>query len=1043
SLDKNFYIQKVWLEIGGLLLSLPVLLIIQELLEPQRNLFSGSWLQMAKKAFTGWMCAALVARVVQSWFTGIVSKYLSTLSRSVIQCIAVIVVHMWDPSGMQSVSLRTQELVRDAVSRSLIRLLQPPILLQITAFQAEARMLHVQRMSGEELASFPVGTFLRVSDLKTALQSNPELRGQRLKLVCDGVVLPDDHKLESAVALLLVVSRPFVEATESSVQKLVLAAEKGAVSEVEEMLQQPYDPDLRGFVRKSFAEASSHGYQTPLAAAAGSGQTEVVRLLLAAGAKVNLRSQNQGFWRKAARNPKVNPNATPLFQASCAGHAEVVRLLLDAQADQHQVCGVEALSPFHAAVKRGRTEVAGLLLEARADTNKAHGDETPLATAILQNHPDMVALLLKNGADKEQVVDFDTPLGLAVRRGRQEIVALLLEAGADRHRRFGPVRERPMAVAAKYGYTAIMRLLQPGPGSEDSPKKGIALEECTDVYSVQIPVTKQPERDGEHEVQSQSLPESDEEVSDESHEADDTAAFEEWSHAAFEEHIAGIVSSMDPAQPDIIQCVRASQALGCFGRAFRPAGRGKSRRSFPTNHIQEFWSHSWHGNAWHKVLTALYLYNGMTAAVFASLGTLLLWALVAWSYLPVEPLWWREHPAASFWCTGTSILLYCLALFFSKPRRRVFLDILCIDQEDTSLKAAGLVSMGAFLKCSDSMLVLWDPSYTHRLWCVFEMAAYLHSRPADKVKLIIRPTILGPVFISLPVALFFFMLVTSVIPTAQHAIMWPLMGLAVYVGFYKSCSMLREYWRSVELLEKRVAGFTAKESLCWCCSADHKDADGESIVCDRQIVFRCIVTWFGSLENFETRVRTDVLECLVDQLSKQIFTYKQCALAALPYCWSSFDVSAVEASLRIPDYDLLFQPFDFGGVMRPVCRGLGWALGFLPVIFFLASRLGFLLRHKRDSICAEVLVNSCILVAMIAVFFALLMLEQACWSFEGPLGYYNLAYHRLPGTGVFVGILLSTAAILFCCIGPRCCGRRSFKPASEQRTMSPEPDRGV
>ena len=156
-----------------------------------------------------------------------------------------------------------------------------------------------------------------------------------------------------------------------------------------------------------------------------------------------------------------------------------------------------------------------------------------------------------------------------------------------------------------------------------------------------------------------------------------------------QEHIAGIVSSMDPAQPDIIQCVRASQALGCFGRAFRPAGRGKSRRSFPTNHIQEFWSHSWHGNAWHKVLTALYLYNGMTAAVFASLGTLLLWALVAWSYLPVEPLWWREHPAASFWCTGTSILLYCLALFFSKPRRRVFLDILCIDQEDTSLKAAG------------------------------------------------------------------------------------------------------------------------------------------------------------------------------------------------------------------------------------------------------------------------------------------------------------------------------------------------------------------
>ena len=76
----------------------------------------------------------------------------------------------------------------------------------------------------------------------------------------------------------------------------------------------------------------------------------------------------------------------------------------------------------------------------------------------------------------------------------------------------------------------------------------------------------------------------------------------------------------------------------------------------------------------------------------------------------------------------------------------------------------------------------------HQSRCVFELAAYLHSRPADKVKLIIRPTILGPVFVSFPVALFFFILVTGLIPTGQHAIMWPLMGLASYVGFYKSCS---------------------------------------------------------------------------------------------------------------------------------------------------------------------------------------------------------------------------------------------------------------
>ena len=146
---------------------------------------------------------------------------------------------------------------------------------------------------------------------------------------------------------------------------------------------------------------------------------------------------------------------------------------------------------------------------------------------------------------------------------------------------------------------------------------------------------------------------------------------------------------MAPERPDIIQCVWASQALACFGRAFRSAG-SKGRESFPTDHIQEFWSHSWHGNKWHKVLTAIYLCNGMMAAAVASLGALLLWTFVAWSHLPTEPLnWWREQPAASFWCTGASIALYCWALFFLQRRRRVFLDVLCIDQQDTSLKAAG------------------------------------------------------------------------------------------------------------------------------------------------------------------------------------------------------------------------------------------------------------------------------------------------------------------------------------------------------------------
>ncbi|CAE8648910.1 unnamed protein product [Polarella glacialis] len=54
-----------------------------------------------------------------------------------------------------------------------------------------------------------------------------------------------------------------------------------------------------------------------------------------------------------------------------------------------------------------------------------------------------------------------------------------------------------------------------------------------------------------------------------------------------------------------------------------------------------------------------------------------------------------------------------------------FFDRLCINQSDAELKQAGIDSIGAYLRNSDSMLVLWAPEYFTRLWCVFELAVFL------------------------------------------------------------------------------------------------------------------------------------------------------------------------------------------------------------------------------------------------------------------------------------------------------------------------------
>ena len=46
----------------------------------------------------------------------------------------------------------------------------------------------------------------------------------------------------------------------------------------------------------------------------------------------------------------------------------------------------------------------------------------------------------------------------------------------------------------------------------------------------------------------------------------------------------------------------------------------------------------------------------------------------------------------------------------------MFLDRICINQVDQAMKAEGVLNMGAILKHSDSMLVLWDTTFASRLW---------------------------------------------------------------------------------------------------------------------------------------------------------------------------------------------------------------------------------------------------------------------------------------------------------------------------------------
>ncbi|CAE7897032.1 Kinase D-interacting substrate of 220 kDa [Symbiodinium microadriaticum] len=183
---------------------------------------------------------------------------------------------------------------------------------------------------------------------------------------------------------------------------------------------------------------------TPLTCASAYGHVEIVRLLLEAGAAVDL-TDRQGN--------------TALTLATANGHIEALRLLLGAGANigQTDKDGRTALSW---ASSIGHVKAAELLLEAGADTNATdHGLNTSLIWASANGHAEILRLLLEVGAAKN-CTDHNgrTALMRAAGNGRAEAVRLLLEAGADSEIRDHQGRTALVGASAK-GHSDVVRIL--------------------------------------------------------------------------------------------------------------------------------------------------------------------------------------------------------------------------------------------------------------------------------------------------------------------------------------------------------------------------------------------------------------------------------------------------------------------------------------------------------------------------------------------------------------------------------------------------------
>ncbi|CAE7650334.1 unnamed protein product [Symbiodinium sp. CCMP2592] len=274
--------------------------------------------------------------------------------------------------------------------------------------------------------------------------------------------------------------------------------------------------------------------------------------------------------------------------------------------------------------------------------------------------------------------------------------------------------------------------------------------------------------------------------------------------------------------------------------------------------------------------------------------------------------------------------------------------------------------------------------------------------------------------VSLPIALSCVVVLLPVIPwafmeqsgIAPASVLWPTFGAFAFVFFYFSIVTFRAYFRSLRELETMRHQFTVKDTLCWCCSIDHKAPNGSEMACDRQIVFQCITTWFGSLSNFDTQVREQVARCLDEQLTREVFTYRQCAASAMPVLWHFLDQAATVAYYHP---DLAERSRSFYAVLRELVRGLGWSCGVFPTLFFVAVRLAEIVPSRCGSRLAEIFINCAIIGAVFLLMVGALNFERYCWD----LPIYEMdnygPYELFPGSAVFSLSTVSLAVLLFSC----------------------------
>jgi hypothetical protein len=312
--------------------------------------------------------------------------------------------------------------------------------------------------------------------------------------------------------------------------------------------------------------------------------------------------------------------------------------------------------------------------------------------------------------------------------------------------------------------------------------------------------------------------------------------------------------------------------------------------------IDIFLSHTWSSNQYLKYVTMLYYFNGTFSFVAAHLAALSMFLMLMavklltpyGGYFPVfnipMPGNEEDFPLGLPVC-GPCFFIGCAVqvgtylfghVFFCWIKKfygaMIFLDKCCIHQTNDDLKREGIMHVGGFVCQSKIMFVPFDEDYFDRLWCTYEIAAFvrykgsqvldtLHLMPlivATFVAGIVLAGFIGTTGFMFMVAindyLFRFWLPQGWIGWIEYFGIWGTGGTLVFgVPKFMFCHLAVA---SREHLSNKLCNFEVAKA-----SVKFED--------DRKIIEKSIKDWYGTVQVFEEIVQRIFPEIVLRSLGTE------------------------------------------------------------------------------------------------------------------------------------------------------------------------------